>query len=218
MILGKRVALTTVVGFMIVAIVSTWAGGQAAGPADAPRAKSRPSATTSAPASQPAGATLDKSIDLWLQGKNAEAVAAFLAINWKPGQATDKGSLLALKEEDFLKLSHAQQEKEFGQLSELYKPWRELDRHILGLAKDAFEAKDYATAERYLLASLDCGRYFMDDSKLCEITRMVGRAIKGSTLTKMISLYEAIPDQAKLDKARKELGDMPTASQLSAPR
>lgn len=174
----------------------------AAGDAAVPSPATRSAATQ--PAEQPAH--LEEAMNLWIDGQQDQAVEHFLTIDWDNLRFRDT-SIFARKESELMDMPQDRWQALARDAQEAGGVLRQIGKQVTAQADQLAFEKQYGQAERMLLAVRACGRVISPPDSLA-ILRGLGISIQKSALEKLVSVYEAIDQPAKVAACRAALEDL----------
>jgi hypothetical protein len=164
-----------------------------------PSPASRPTATL--PAEQPR--PLEETMNLWVDGRQDQAVEHFLTIDWG-NLRFSRDSIFARKEGELMDMPQARWQALARDALEASRVLRQIGKQVTAQADQLAFERQYHKAERMLQAVRECGRVVSLPDSLA-ILRATGISIQKSALEKLISLCEAIDQPTRVAACRATL-------------
>jgi hypothetical protein len=118
-------------------------------------------------------ALLEACLDLWSEGKQAEAVEQFTTLDWSKGPLFVSGDPLGVSDQQIAALP----ESDVAQLVKKVASLKALGVHVSQLAQKAETARNGEQAEKYAGSVSRCGEA-LDQPRCCTMLRQVGKAFK----------------------------------------
>jgi hypothetical protein len=134
-------------------------------------------AQTNSPTAKTNSATLDQAMKLWNAGKQDEATAVFLAVDFNRRPLFPSGSVLNYTEKQFMALSRPAAEKLSKQMFEDVPKLKGLCVRVKEIAQSALSRGDKATAEKCTAQLKQCATA-LDYPDSLALLKLVGKAVK----------------------------------------
>ena len=164
---AKRIFIVWILGVMMVMVTEGCSSeGQEATEVDMGPMEQQTGETT-VPAKD---GSLERAMSLWEEGRQAEAIQEFLAIDWTKGDHFSEGSALGLSEQEFMALPMAEQQAKMAEITPATSTIRALSKAALG------EAKASNIPERHYKAVEELGKMLTGEDRLA-IIQSLGKAI-----------------------------------------
>jgi hypothetical protein len=145
-------------------------------------AQTNPDPGKSTAATKPAPAVLDQAMTLWRAGKQDEAAAKFLAVDFAKRPLFPTGSVLNYTEAQFIALPQAAREKMATQMQDDLRTLKEICAHIRDAGETAQTAGDKAKSEKCRAQLKACGDAFNQPDSLA-LLKLVGKALQKMAAT-----------------------------------
>jgi len=117
--------------------------------------------------------SIEKCVELWASGKQAEAVEQFTALDWSKTPLFSTGESLGYSDQQIARLSAAESEELTRKVSNR----KALGVHVHKLAQEALAGRDRAKGEAYARSVSQCGEA-LDQAQHGTMVRQIGRAFK----------------------------------------
>ena len=117
--------------------------------------------------------SIEKCVELWASGKQAEAVEQFTALDWSKTPLFSTGESLGYSDQEVAHLSGAELEELTKKVSNL----KALGVHVHKLAQEALAGQDRAKGEAYARSVSQCGEA-LDQAQNGTMVRQIGRAFQ----------------------------------------
>ena len=117
--------------------------------------------------------SIEKCVELWASGKQAEAVEQFTALDWSKTLLFFAGESLGYPDQQIARLSGAEQ----GEFTKKVSNLKALGVHVHKLAQEALAGQDRAKGEAYARSVSQCGEA-LDQAQNGTMVRQIGRAFK----------------------------------------
>ena len=114
--------------------------------------------------------SIEKCVELWASGKQAEAVEQFTALDWSKTPLFSIGESLGYSDQQVARLSEAELTKKVSNL-------KALGVHVHKLAQEALAGQDRAKGEAYARSVSRCGDA-LDQAQNGTMVRQIGRAFQ----------------------------------------
>ncbi len=140
-----------------------------------------------------------ESFRLWSQGRNDEALALLLSVDWdRPMVFADEPYVFSLTEQAVASLGQAGKDELVPVILEQCNQLRKICFALVDRAKEARSAQDYARAETCLMTALHLGELANRDPGGTFIAQLTGIAARKLSLVRLKSLYEEMNAREKL--------------------
>ena len=148
-------------------------GGGCAGRGSSQRLLEKRPSTKGQSARRRRAGSIEKCVELWASGKQAEAVEQFTALDWSKTPLFSIGESLGYSDQQVARLSGAELEELTKKVSNL----KALGVHVHKLAQEALAGQDRAKGEAYARSVSQCGEA-LDQAQNGTMVRQIGRAFQ----------------------------------------